>query len=71
MPSGKIHHSLARQWELLRRLPPKEPGKTAKVLVEELKEAGFEVSKRTVERDLGDLLEAFDLNCNNAGVPYG
>jgi predicted DNA-binding transcriptional regulator YafY len=71
MPSGKVHNSLARQWELLRRLPPKGPGKTAKELVQELKDAGFKVSKRTVERDLGDLLEAFDLNCNNAGVPYG
>jgi predicted DNA-binding transcriptional regulator YafY len=71
MPTGKVHNSLARQWELLRCLPPKGPGKTARELVQELKKAGFEVSKRTVERDLGDLLEAFDLNCNNAGVPYG
>ena len=71
MPSGKIHNSLARQWELLRRLPSRGPGKTAKELTQELKDAGFAVSKRTVERDLGDLLEAFDLNCNNGGVPYG
>ncbi|MDP2784716.1 MAG: WYL domain-containing protein [Sulfurimicrobium sp.] len=71
MPAGKTQSSLARQWELLRRLPSRGPGKTAKHLTEELKDAGFDVTKRTVERDLSDLYDAFDLACNNAGVPYG
>jgi predicted DNA-binding transcriptional regulator YafY len=71
MPTGKVHNSLARQWELLSRLPPKGPGKTATELTQELNEAGFKVSKRTVERDLGDLLEAFPLNCRNRNAPYG
>lgn len=71
MPSAKVHHSLARQWELLRRLPSRSPGKTAKELVAELQEAGFDVTKRTVERDLADLYDAFDLACNNRGTPYG
>ncbi|MFZ4534946.1 helix-turn-helix transcriptional regulator [Propionivibrio sp.] len=71
MPTGKTHNSLARQWELLRRLPPRGPGKTAKQLADELKDAGFAVTKRTVERDLANLYDAFDLVCNNAGVPFG
>lgn len=71
MPSGKTYNSLARQWELLRRLPSRGPGKTTKELAKELKDAGFNVTKRTVERDLADLYDAFDLVCNNAGVPYG
>ena len=59
MPTGEVRNTLARQWNLLSLLPPKGPGKTAKELVQELKDAGFTVSKRTVERDLGDLREAF------------
>lgn len=71
MPTNKKKHTLARQWELLRRLPSRGPGKTATELTHELQEAGFEVSKRQVERDLGELMDAFDLDCNNASVPFG
>lgn len=36
-----------------------------------LNDAGFKVSKRQVERDLGQLMDAFALDCNNASVPFG
>lgn len=71
MPSNKTRQTLARQWELLKLLPTRGPGKTAKELAEALNEAGFAVSKRQVERDLGELYDAFMLDCNNAGTPYG
>jgi predicted DNA-binding transcriptional regulator YafY len=71
MPFNKKRHTLARQWELLKRLPTRGAGKTAAELTQELQEAGFEVSKRQVERDLSELMDAFDLDCNNASIPYG
>ena len=71
MPANKKKHPLARQWELLKRLPTRGAGKTASELTQELQAAGFDVSKRQVERDLGELLDAFDLDCNNASIPYG
>jgi predicted DNA-binding transcriptional regulator YafY len=71
MPSNKTHNTLARQWELLKLLPTRGPGKTAKELAEALDDAGFKISKRQVERDLGNLYDAFKLDCNNASIPYG
>lgn len=71
MPAHTTRHTLARQWELLKRLPSRGPGKTASELARELQDVGFEVSKRQIERDLSELLEAFDLDCNNASIPYG
>jgi len=71
VPYDKTRRTLARQWELLKLLPTRGVGKTAKELSEALNEAGFKVSKRQVERDLGELLEAFALDCNNASIPYG
>jgi predicted DNA-binding transcriptional regulator YafY len=71
MPANKTRKTLARQWELLKLLPTRGPGKTAKELAEALNEAGFAVSKRQVERDLGELYDAFRLECNNASTPFG
>lgn len=71
MPSATTRHTVIRQWELLKRLPSRGAGKTARELAETLNEAGFRVSKRQVERDLGDLMESFPIDCNNASTPYG
>ena len=49
MPANKKKHTLARQWELLKRLPTRGAGKTASELTQELQVAGFDVSKRQVE----------------------
>ena len=71
MPSNKTRNTLARQWELLKLLPTRGSGKTAKEIADALAEAGFAVSKRQVERDLIDLQEVFGLECNDASIPYG
>ncbi|MGY6217139.1 helix-turn-helix transcriptional regulator [Methylolobus aquaticus] len=71
MPSNKTRQTLARQWELLKLLPTRGPGKTARELAEALNDAGLAVSKRQVKRDLGELYDAFMLDCNNAGTPFG
>ena len=71
MPSNKTRNTLARQWELLKLLPSRGAGKTAKEIADALAEAGFAVSKRQVERDLLDLQEVFGLECNDGSIPYG
>lgn len=71
MPSNKTRNILSRQWELLKLLPTRGAGKTAKEVADALAEAGFAVSKRQVERDLLDLQEVFGLECNDASIPYG
>lgn len=71
MPSDSTRRTLARQWEMLKLLPARGAGKTARELAVALNEAGFKVSKRQVERDLGDLMESFPLDCNDASIPYG
>lgn len=71
MPRNSCEPTLARQWELLKLIPRHRPGATARELCERLKNAGHEVTKRTVERDLPDLSIVFPLMCNDASVPYG
>ena len=71
MPSATTRHTLARQWELLKRLPGHGAGITSKELTQALNERGFQVSKRQVERDLGALTESFPIDCNNASSPFG
>jgi predicted DNA-binding transcriptional regulator YafY len=71
MPAKTTRRTLARQWELLKRLPSRGVGKTAAELTRELNAEGYVVSKRQVERDLWDLYEAFHLECNGASAPYG
>src|SRR5680860_1291748 len=71
MPADKKHRTLARQWELLKLLPTRGVGKTAAELTRALNEAGFQVTKRSVERDLNDLLDVFRLDRNDKSPPYG
>lgn len=71
MPKAAQHHALARQWEMLRRLPSRAPGITARELVVQLNSVGFTVTKRTVERDLVELASVFGIECNNKGTPFG
>lgn len=72
MPAS-THDTLARQWELLRKLPAQGSGKTASDLTDELNSDGFKVDKRTVERDLVKLSGIFQhaLQCNGGSRPYG
>lgn len=71
MPANPGRNTLSRQWELLRLLPTSGSGATARMLQEQLAEAGFATTKRTVERDLEDLSTVFAIRKNDKSVPYG
>lgn len=71
MPDAAHRDAISRQWEMLRLLPRGRPGATAKELAERLGDAGFDVTKRTVERDLQSLSTVFPLACNDKSIPYG
>ena len=71
MPFATTRATLSRQWALLRQLPSRSPGITSAELVWGLRDVGFIVSKRTVERDLNELTELFPVRCNSKGTPYG
>lgn len=71
MPSATTRATLSRQWELLRQLPSRSPGTTSAELVARLKDAGFIISKRTIERDLNELSLIFPLERNDKSIPYG
>lgn len=61
MSSAKSNNTLSRQWELLNLIPTRGEGKTANELQVSLKDRGYAVTKRTVERDLNDLSEVFPI----------
>jgi predicted DNA-binding transcriptional regulator YafY len=71
MPQAAQHYALARLWEMLKRLPSRAPGITARELVDQLNRAGFTVTKRAVERDLVELASVFGIECRNKGTPFG
>ncbi len=60
-----------RQWMMLKRVPQQPRQITARELTELLAAEGFEVSKRTIERDLLSLAEIFPLTSNDRSRPYG
>ena len=62
---------LLRQIELLKQLPSRGSGKTATELTRALNDAGYSITKRQVERDLNELLEAFPIDKNDDSIPYG
>ncbi|KAB2310663.1 WYL domain-containing protein [Betaproteobacteria bacterium SCN2] len=61
MPSDSPRNAIDRQWHLLDLLPSTPPGKTTTELVDALAESGFDVTKRTVERDLVALSSRFPI----------
>lgn len=71
MPMNSRHDAIARILEILKKLPTRSPGITAKDMMLWLQEEGFECTKRTVERDLLGLEEHFPLLCNKKGIPFG
>lgn len=60
-----------RQWTMLKRIPQHPRQITARELTESLESEGFEVGKRTVERDLVSLSAIFPLLSNDRSRPYG
>ena len=71
MPKSSLKLAVSRQWEMLRKLPPRGPGLTASQITAWLKELGHPVSKRTVERDLIELSTSFGIVRNDKSAPYG
>lgn len=71
MPKSSNHIALSRQWEILRLLPSRMPGITARELTQRLAGNGFAVAKRTVERDLRDLSRIFRICSNEISIPFG
>ena len=71
MPRNSDLNAVSRQWEMLKLLPTKPPGITSRYLQEQLHKIGYNVVKRTVERDLQELSNPFPILCNDKGKPYG
>jgi len=63
--------TMLRHWTLLRAVPRLPRKIDAKALTERLADAGFDVSKRTVERDLNKLSETFPLVSDEARTGRG
>jgi predicted DNA-binding transcriptional regulator YafY len=64
MSAREARDTIARQWELLQRIPTHGAGVTTSELHAQLEVAGFRVTKRTIERDLASL-------CDAAKFPFG
>lgn len=71
MPANDKQSALLRQWELLKLLPSRGTGKSASELTKSLNDAGYKITKRQVERDLNDLMEAFTLDRDDRSKPHG
>jgi len=63
--------TLLRQWQMLRMIPRYPQKITARDLYEKLLAEQFDVTKRTVERDLLSLSEMFPLVSDEREKPYG
>lgn len=60
-----------RQWQML-RLIPRFPSKVStSQLVHGLADAGFDVTRRTLQRDLAKLSEIYPLVCDERNKPFG
>lgn len=69
MPSG--NETLLRQWLMLSVIPRYPNKKSARQIMEQLCAEGYEVTKRTVERDLLSLSTSFPLVSDEREKPYG
>lgn len=69
MSAAKSHETLSRQWELLNMIPVRGLGKSAAELMQALTDQGYQISKRTVERDLNDLSMVFPLLSDDSSSP--
>lgn len=63
--------TLGRQWLMLHCIPRYPHKITARELAERLHDEGHPVTKRTVERDLAALSEAFPLTSDERSKPFG
>ena len=60
-----------RQWSMLRSIPRKPRKITSSNLLSILESEGYQVSKRTIERDLNSLSLVFPIKCDDRDKPFG
>lgn len=70
MPYDKARDTITRLLELLALVPSRGQGKTAAELQSALEGLGFNVTKRTVERDLINLETSLNLSCDDSKKPH-
>jgi predicted DNA-binding transcriptional regulator YafY len=70
MPASSSSATISRQWHLLKLIPHHRQGITAAVLLKRVQDAGFDASKRTIERDLVELDANFEIECDQSSKPY-
>lgn len=63
--------TLARQWEMLRTVPRAPQKITTATLESRLRDAGYAISRRTIERDLHALSARFPLTLDDRSRPFG
>jgi len=60
-----------RQWSMLRSIPRKPRKITSSQLLAILEDEDYQVSKRTIERDLNSLSLVFPIRCDDRNKPFG
>ncbi len=65
-----MNNTIARQWEILRVVPKMPKSISSRELKDKLNLRGFDVSKRTVERDLRELSNIFPLGADESGQTF-
>jgi predicted DNA-binding transcriptional regulator YafY len=63
--------TLLRQWEMLRLIPRAPRAIGTAELETRLRDAGYEIDRRSIQRDLQNLAESFPLVCDERHKPYG
>jgi predicted DNA-binding transcriptional regulator YafY len=66
-----MSETLLRQWEMLRSIPRAPAKVTVATLLAKLGAAGFQTTKRTVQRELNMLSTLFPLTSDDRSIPYG
>ena len=69
MPTNQ--DTLIRQWHMLRLVPRYPQKATVQFIRSALQGDGFEVTERTVQRDLNELSVVFPLSVDDREKPYG
>ena len=71
MSKKQTELTIARHWEMLQMLPSRRPGITTAELELRLNSSGYEINRRTIQRDLVTLSRLFPLECNDKSKPFG
>lgn len=68
---SKHQHALLRQWFMLCRVPRYPRKITVQELRRQLAGEGYEITERSLQRDLNELSGAFAIVCDDREKPYG